>query len=89
MEKQTITFDELLDLFDTAYAVDFGDRLVFVSLEECDEGTYEIYCEDETFIISREENETIERLTYTYMIKINTGWDEEPREFGVKFLKLM
>jgi hypothetical protein len=88
--EETITFDQLLYLFDTAYAVDLEDRVMFVSLEEGEEeGTYEIYCEDDTFTITREDNETVKKLTYTYMVNIKSDWDGEPRETEVRFLKLI
>jgi hypothetical protein len=88
--EETITFDQLLYLFDTAYAVDLEDRVMFVSLEEGEEeGTYEIYCEDDTFTITREDNETVKKLTYTYMVNIKSDWDGETRETEVRFLKLI
>jgi hypothetical protein len=89
--EETITFDQLLDLFDTAYAVDLEDRVMFVSLEEGEEeGTYEIYCEDDTFTITREDNETVTKSTGpTYTFNLRTEWDDEPRETDVRFLKLI
>jgi hypothetical protein len=91
MENQTITFDELIDLFTDAYAVDIDDRVMFVSLEEGEEeGTYEVYIEDEDFIITREDNETVTKSTGpTYTFNLRTAWDDEPRETDVRFLKLI
>jgi hypothetical protein len=86
-----ITFDQLLDLFDSAYAVDIDDQVLFVYLEqdEEDENTYHINLENETLTISREDNEEIIVSTYTYTINVKSDWDGNPRERDVRFLKLM
>jgi len=91
MENQTITFDELIDLFEAAYAVDIDDRVMFVYLEETDEGdTYEIYLEDETLIIMRGDNEKVTKSSGpTYTFNIRMDWDDEPREADIRFLKPM
>jgi hypothetical protein len=89
--EETITFNQLIDLFGDAYAVDIDDRVMFVSLDNGEEeGTYEIYLEDETFTITREDNETVTKSAGpTYTFNLRTEWDDEPRETDVRFLKLI
>ena len=91
MENTKITFDQLIDLFETEYAVDIDDRVMFVYLEQDDEdeNTYHINLEDETLTIKREDNEDIICTTHTYTINFESDWDGNPRERDVRFLKLM
>jgi len=92
MEKQTITFDELIYLFENAYAVDMNDRVMLVSLDEGEEeGTYEIYIEDDAFTISREDNEEVQIQSdgLTFDVNIRTDGSDDPEETSVRFLTLM
>jgi hypothetical protein len=86
MEKTTITFDELIDLFYDAYAVDVVDNsLEFVNL---DEGV--LCLGGETFVINQEDNETVTVSpgpTYTVNLRSEDG--EEPNAYEIRFLKLI
>jgi hypothetical protein len=92
MKNETITFDELIDLFGRAYAVVMNERVMFLTLEETDEeDTYEIYLEDETISLLKEDNEEVQIQSdgLTFNINVRPDGSDDPEETEVRFLTLM